>query len=91
MAAEQLGEFGSSGGALVVGQAGGRDMGVKMILDQLVHQARHSATHRRDQVQRLGAIGIGDHRSLDGCDLSGDPADAGDDLVLAGRNMSHNV
>ncbi len=91
MATEQLGKFGGGGGALVVGQAGGRDMGVKMILNQLVHQSCHRAPHRRDQVQRLGAIGIGDHRSLDGRDLSRDPADAGDDLFLAGRHMCHNA
>lgn len=90
MAAKELGQLDGGGAALGIALAGRGDMRVEVILDQFIHQARDRTAYRRDQMQRLGAIGIRRHRSFDRRDLTRDTANAGNDLFLAGGDMRHN-
>jgi len=87
MTAQQHGEFVRSDAALGIGEARCRDMGVEMVDNEFVHQSRHGAAHRRDQMQRFRTGGIALDCTFDRSDLPRDPPYPRDDRILVLRDM----
>ncbi|MNN31062.1 hypothetical protein D3C81_1447330 [compost metagenome] len=60
-----------------------------MGVDELLQQTIDRAPDGGDQVQGLGAIGIGLKRSLHGLHLPGNPSDPLDQVILVFVNVRH--
>jgi hypothetical protein len=58
-------------------------------VDELVHQTIDRATDRRDQMQGLGAIGIGFQGLLHRLHLPGNAPDAIEQIILVFVNVRH--
>ena len=63
------------------------DVVADVILDQFHGETVHRPAHGSDEIEDIGAIGLGFERALDGFHLALEAADAGEDFGLLGDGM----